>query len=378
MKIISFSQVWLLVFTLILLTACSGQDNAREKLIRTHEPLPHPKTPSGPQIAQYIRHIYQDKNGDLWFGTNGYGVAQYDGDSISYYSNAQGFGGQQITGIVEDKEKSLWFATDQGIVKYEFSMSDEGAKHFVNYTDQQYFGGQRLWSIFADSKGIIWAGSVSDIFQFDTSLNDKDGQSPKWSRFELPYPDDVTGDFITTQTTWSITEDRKGNIWFSTNGYGAYKYDGSNFTRYTEKDGLTDNSVDQILEDRNGDIWFGTRHGGISRFDGEYFVNYTQRNGSIGNDEVCVIYEDRVGNVWFSSEGFGVYRYNTHQPEGHLTNFSEKQGLGVRAVQTIFEDKDGHIWVGGGGGLYKYDTSPNDSVEQTKSFVNVTKNGPWK
>ena len=94
-------------------------------------------------------------------------------------------------------------------------------------------------------------------------------------------------------------------------------------------------------------------------------MNFTQRNGSIGNDEVCAIYEDKNGNIWFSSEGFGVYRFNGES----LTNFSKEQGLEVGAVQTIFEDREGRFWVGGGGGLYRYDGN---------SFVNVTKNGPWK
>ena len=35
--------------------------------------------------------------------------------------------------------------------------------------------------------------------------------------------------------------------------------------------------------------------------------------------------------------------------------YSQKQGLDVRTVQTIFEDKEGRFWVGGGGGLYRYD-----------------------
>jgi len=363
-KAYSYSCILPLLLTLNLFTACNGQEKSRVKVKLNKEPPSSSHKSPNPQIAEYIRHIFQDKNGNLWFGTNGYGVAHYDGDSVSYFSNAQGFNGQQITGITEDPEKNIWFATDQGVVKYDWSSNDEGGKRFTNYTDEQYFGGQRFWSIFADSKSNIWAGSVAGIFRFD---------GVNWSPFELPYREEVTGEFITKGTTWSISEDREGNMWFSTNGYGAFKYDGQSFTRYSKKDGLTDNSVDIIMEDSNGNIWFGTRHGGVSRYDGMTFTNYTS-NDSIGNNEVCIIYEDKDGNIWFSSEGFGVYRYNARllasgrQGES-FTNYGQKQGLNVRAVQTIFEDKEGRFWVGGGGGLYQYDG---------QSFFNVTKNGPWK
>ena len=350
-----YAYIFPLLFNLTFFTACDGQDKSREKVQLSKEPPTFTISPPDPQIAEYIRHIFQDNNGHLWFGTNGYGIAYYDGDSVSYFSNAQGFDGQQITGITEDAEKNLWFATDQGVVKYNWSGNHVSRKRFTNYSDQQYFEGQRFWSIFADSKGSIWAGSVSGIFRFD---------GVNWAPFELPYPEEVTGEFITDGTCMSMIEDKVGNMWFATMGFGAFKYDGSTFTQYTEKDGLTNNSVDHIMEDSNGNIWFGTRHGGLSRYDGMTFTNYTS-NDSIGNNEVCVIYEDKVGNIWFSSEGYGVYRYNGES----FTNYGQKQGLGVRAVQTIYEDREGRFWVGGGGGLYRYDG---------KSFFNVTKNGPFE
>ncbi|MEZ4847519.1 MAG: hypothetical protein R3B93_02565 [Bacteroidia bacterium] len=42
--------------------------------------------------------------------------------NVSYFSNAQGFLWLQITGITEDPEKNIWFTTDQGVVKYDWSV----------------------------------------------------------------------------------------------------------------------------------------------------------------------------------------------------------------------------------------------------------------
>lgn len=345
----------LLTLLLIIITSCKGQGEFKHI---TH-PLKEKQTElvSIPkvQVAQYVRNIFQDKNGDLWFGTNGLGVVNFNGKKLTYYSIDQGFQGYQITGIAEDSDRNLWFSTDQGIVKYEFDQTEEGNKKFINYTDTSYFQSQRFWSVYADSEGRIWVGAERGIYRLD---------GDKWSPFSLPYPKQVTGEFITAATTWSITEDSKGNMWFSTNGFGAFEYDGNSFVLYSEEDGLTDNHVDQILEDSKGNIWFGTRWRGLSKFDGNSFENFSQRDGVIGNDEVCVIYEDKKGDIWFSSEGFGVYKYDGE----NLTNYSEDQGLKVRAVQCIYEDRQGRFWVGGGGGLYRMEGN---------RFINVTASGPW-
>ncbi|MDF1699039.1 MAG: two-component regulator propeller domain-containing protein [Saprospiraceae bacterium] len=347
-----YSNLYLLLSIVLLFNSCGGKTSSVNVDKKTTEK--EIMEQSHPQISEYIRNIFQDKNGNFWMGTNGDGVAHYDGKGISYFSNAEDFDGRQITGITEDAENNIWFATDQGIVKYHWSSDPEGKKQFTNFNSQTSLGNQQFWSVLADSKNRIWAGSATGIFIFDGKM---------WTPFELPYPEKSTGDFIAKATSWSITEDQAGNIWFSTNGFGAFKYDGQSFTQITEANGLTDNSVDVILEDHNGNMWFGTRYGGVSMYDGTSFTNFTE-NDSIGNNEVCALYEDTKGNIWFSSEGYGVYCFNGK----YFTNYSLDQGLKVKAVQTIAEDRLGRLWVGGGGGLYRFNGT---------SFLNVTRGGPW-
>ena len=59
-------------------------------------------------------------------------------------------------------------------------------------------------------------------------------------------------------------QDNDDNLWFGTTGEGVYKYDGKEFTQFTEKDGLSNNFIWSILEDESGNIWFGTDDG-VSR-----------------------------------------------------------------------------------------------------------------
>ena len=71
------------------------------------------------QISAFVRRIFQDKSGNLWFGTNGDGVIRYDGDSLEYFSINEGFGGVAVRGIVEDKKGNVWFVTNGGVTKYD-------------------------------------------------------------------------------------------------------------------------------------------------------------------------------------------------------------------------------------------------------------------
>lgn len=307
------------------------------------------------QIGEYVRRVFEDKAGNLWFGTNGEGIARFNGKDLSYFSTYNGLSGSQVTAIMEDAGGNIWCATQGGISRFD-------GKGVTNFTMNDGLTDNWVWSLYQDSKGTIWAGTLMGLCRFDGA---------KFSSFALPAtkvahpaPD------LSVSRVSAITEDKTGNLWFGTDGGGAYSYDGKSFTNFTTTDGLCDNNVTSILKDRKGNIWFGSMNGGLSCYDpspelragGKSFTSFNQETG-IGNNEVWNIYEDKKGDIWFSSEGFGVYRYDGKT----LTNFGEKEGLGIKAVQTIYEDSKGRLWIGGGGGLYRFDGKD--------TFFNVTRDG---
>lgn len=303
--------------------------------------------PAADAISAYVRRIFEDSKGNHWFGTNGDGVARYDGTSLQYFSTREGFSGDAVRGIVEDKDGNVWFGTDGGVTRYD-------GRTFTNYSGKNGLADRDVWSIFVDRKGIIWVGTLQGISRFDGK-----GFTP------FPIPEsapDYSRGVTSARIVHSIMEDHEGRMWFGTNG-GAYVYDGKSLSNISEKDGLCNNSVNCILEDRHGNIWFATHHNGVCRFDGESFTHVSEKDGVRGT-EVWDLFQDREGNIWFPVEGPGLYRYDGVS----YTNFGKEQGLESSAIQCTHQDRKGRIWAGGYLGLYRLEGG---------SFRRISKNGPW-
>jgi hypothetical protein len=61
----------------------------------------------------------------------------------------------------------------------------------------------------------------------------------------------------------------------------------SNFTNFTTNDGLALDGVSCSVMDRKGNLWFGTQGGGVSRYDGYTFTTYTTAQGLGNNSVIC-------------------------------------------------------------------------------------------
>ena len=320
------------------------------------------------QIGEYVREVFQDSKGNIWFGTLARGVARYDlsaeqaGEkSLVYFSTEDGLAGNQVNQIAEDKDGNIWFVTTNGVSKY-------NGNSFTNFNEDNGLCDNRTWSILIDKAENIWVGTVGGVCRYD-------GKS--FSRFSLPESDmKNTSSRFSTDLAWEIIEDSKGNIWFGTDGVGAYKYDGKSFTHFTKKDGLCNNNITGILEDTKGNIWFGSKttrvpekdksysfvdskDAGLARYDGKSFTRFPTILG-LSKKTIGLIYEDTAGNIWIVSKHYGVFKYDGQQ----FINYQENQGYTNNCIQSILEDKDGTMWFGFSGGLFRFNGM---------NFVNIPK-----
>ena len=298
-------------------------------------------------VSLFVRRIFEDSNGHLWFGTNGDGVAQFNGEELEYFNSTNGFNAQAVRGIVEDKHHHIYFATNNGLIVY-------NGKQFKQFTETDGLDGNDIWSIYLDHNNLLWLGTINGVSTF------KDNH---FKSFNLP---ETTPDYnrgvTSSKIVHAIMQDSKSQMWFATNN-GAYIYNGKTLKNISEKDGLSNNAVNDILEDNSGNIWFATHHKGISVYNGESF-NKIDTN-TVKGSEVWSLFKDKTGAIWFPVEGYGVYKFNGER----FINYHKNEGLTSNAIQDIFQDRKGKFWFGGHLGLFSYNGT---------RFYSIAKDGPWK
>ena len=353
--------------TLILLTfqiiSCTEQEkeNTDDHKIENEvidKPLVKTQNTTFPQIhtnlngmvREFVRTMYQDKNGNYWFGTNGSGIIRYDGQKLEKMPVEGIHPNTRILKIKEDKAGLLWFGTSEGLIKYD-------GKKFTTFKmiGVENDNDQEIWGLTIDSNGLLWVGTMSGVSHFD---------GEKFTPFFLPdtlvqNPNPI----LSTKRIGGFLEDRAGNMWINNDGNGIFKYKDGIFKHLTTDNGLTDNNAGVALQDKKGNLWISTYFGGVSKFDGTNFINYT-KDGIVEGIETGSFFEDSNGNIWFTAENVGVYKYDGAK----FTLYTTENGLTTNGVQYIFEDNKGQMWFTTWQGMCIFDG---------EKFVNANEKEPW-
>ena len=197
---------------------------------------------------------------------------------------------------------------------------------------------------------------------------------------------------------WDVAADASGNVWVATEA-GLSRFDGQQWTTFTEADGLADDLICSVAVDGQGRVWAGSLQR-LSRFDGQCWTRYqfaergychavapngevwctgsggyllarfdgqdwwTYDLADIGTDasesrfdhlHIAEIAVDRSGTLWAMAnfwqvldEVAGIERTWTR-----LLTFDKTQWTWYRLdVRMLLADREGRVWVDCGEGLY--------------------------
>ena len=265
----------------------------------------------------HVRCILEDDDGRLWVGTDGGGLNHFDPASgrFTQYVNdpadPRSLSGNRVYCVFRDSRGRVWVGTRTGGLNL-FDPATRGFRHYRNVPgDPQSLSNDFVYVIRERRDGKLWVGT------FAGGLNLFDPESGRWTHYRSKSDDTTT---LSSDCVLAITESSDGTLWIGTGGGGINRFDPETgrFHTWDERDGLANNVVYAIMEDRRGQLWISTNQG-ISHFDprsGE-FRSYNALDGLQSNEfNGGAYFQSSSGEMFFG----GINGFNAVFPENVVEN----------------------------------------------------------
>jgi len=208
-----------------------------------------------------------------------------------------------------------------------FGVSNFNGSEFVNYNKENGLSGNIVRTIFEDSKNRIWVGFWGDGINYI-----ENGKVHKISDPILKkYP-----------SVLQFFETKDGTLWiFGSKAIMQYVNDEIKLV-YTTKSPIDYGLPNDVIQTKDGTLWIATLGRGIAKITLSPFSieMINDKNSTINN--ICYsLFEDKDGSVWVGSYG-AIFNYKN----GKLKAYN-LQGKGHRnRVWSIDEDIKGQLWLG--------------------------------
>jgi len=311
--------------------------------------------------------IAQDAQGFLWFAT-GDGLSRYDGHSLRNFrfdrNNPNSLGHNTVESILLGRGGVLWLGTTGGGVD-RFDPATETFthhRHDPNNPNSLSSNSVAKGGLAGEPEGALWVGTTN------SGLNRLDPATGTITRF---HHNPQNPNSLSSNSIESVYRDSQGMLWIGTANAGLNRLDPAlgQITRYSanprDPRALPGSRVFGTYEDRAGRFWVLTEQGicTLDRSTG-LFTRYTLMPGQ--RDEpslnaMSTIHEDDRGTLWLGTSGAGILKFDPVQRlfERYKNDPANPQSLRNNFVSSFWEYPSGTLWVGTlGGGANKLSTRP--------------------
>ena len=337
-KPVPLAAIWL---SLLFLISVSASMSAQRILV-TELPTQH-LLPTSP-----VHRVLQDREGYMWYATEGGGLCRDDGYELSVFRSPFGYSysrfniigsdsilSNHIYCIAEGKEHPhIWFGTKTGLYyidKHDYS---------IHAVDDQRLRHSEVWIVFAASDGTIWTSTPQGLFHLDCSGK-------------------VIGDYSLNIYGTSVSgsyfhEDSRHNLRVLCTGRMILKYDPVSDSFIKEKWDFPSNPTCMYEDIHSGKFFVGTWGGGVlsctapdSLSSDSWHIKklpeFLPDNSGAGI-VLNLIYDSLYGMLWVAAID-NLYLY--HMTDGQLQPVSTASFLpeGKKVIDLLFRDRDNNIWV---------------------------------
>lgn len=296
--------------------------------------------------------ITQDTAGYMWFGTDD-GLNKFDGYTFRVYkndpNNPDSLSNNQIIGIEEEGDGTLWIATYRGGLNHFDPVSGKFKHILYNPLDPNSPKGlshENINAMKKDKQGNLWIGTARGLNKWNPST-----QTMSHYYFDRENTDNENINFIN-----SLALDDQGMVWLGASS-GLIRFDSktSQFKSYRHKSqdasSISDDIITSLALDANQDIWIGTQNAGLNHFDREkeQFVTYTanpDEKKSISANKINLLYTDAQGNIWVGTDkGLNEWDSSQNGFKHTVNDLMNPQSLNGNMIFSIFQDRQLNLWV---------------------------------
>jgi ligand-binding sensor domain-containing protein/signal transduction histidine kinase len=265
----------------------------------------------------------EDREGDLWLGTESGGLAVLRDRKFSTLTAKDGLTDEYVLALAQAPNGHVEVGTKGGGL----NVFRDG--RFYPLTTAQGLSSNVVFAAAAEGSGDVWVGTPDGLDLL------REGAVAR----VFTTADGLADDFVR-----SLYVDRKGALWVGTR-HGLSRYEQGSFTTWTAADGLGSDLVGAMTEGNDGSLWIGTL-GGLSRFRGGTFTNLSTKDG-LSSNVVTALHEDANGTLWIGTNDGGLDRMRG----GKITAIHSQQ-LPVRVIG-ILDDGLGYLWISSSSGVYR-------------------------
>ncbi len=302
-----------------------------------------------------INAIIKDKYGLMWFATAD-GLDRFDGTNFTVYRHHAGdttsIPADEIQSLYQDRSGKLWIGTAGGSLAY----YDRNQNSFSRYQGDSFWRSstsEGIRAICQDHNGKLWVASYSGLRVIDLKTN-------KTTTFIF---NSLQTDMSKATIGLNFYEDRYNRMWVgTTTGLLLYDEKAGKFIRFVhddkDKGSLSNDLIRSINEDTLGRLWFGTNDGlNLLQPDGRTFAHFMQNTGETA--PYCNIYAIATdqSDLWVATEnGLAILDLHTFKTRFVTPAFRDVFSLSDKFIKSIYIDPRGIYWLGTfEGGIDKYD-----------------------
>ncbi len=342
-----------------------------------------------------ITDLVEDKNGKIWISTVDGGVSVFDKEQEAFtsFKSIQDSDNSLSNNAVIDlfiDDQYVWAGTYWGLNRIDISTFS--IKRYFYLEEGWHVYHNQIASIKKDSKNNIWLGTKSGLLHLKNGADNLEIPVIKHDPEHLASNASINDMLISEHDQMyiahiggldqidlnegkvihrylesqipnkgniicqSLTEDKYGNIFIGTDGYGIFVYNPNKEQLIPfspdNAEGIMNLSISDIYIDHEGLIWVGSLRKGfklVTEFN-KNFNLYTQYSSTTSSDPISFTAFDQSpdGTIWIGTYREGLYQFNpqTKSLELFKWNGTSDHEINNYVIKSMEIDEYGNIYLG--------------------------------